>query len=322
MDVISSATSTIEFKDEILRFELSPFEWSQNLVCIGFTNKIAVVRLKFQEDDEDIEDGLEHTILKEFHHDVKVHALAWSPETCLDVMPKCVSFASADADYKVRLFTSDLSTNHDIEVLTGHTDYVNCITFDVEGKLLFSGSDDNSMKIWGIKEDCKCIGSLNFNSPVMSISSHRDHPDRVLVGVMRGVVHLVSLQVRRSLKSFPTDSSPLQMADWAPCNSKSVAALSNGELIHWDIAKTSWPSDIRLAYTICGQYLRFCPSSDLYVAIFGQPDHTLKVFNTNSSKPLLTASLESSSWISWHFRLPYISAASDRKLCFWKVSTK
>lgn len=91
-----------------------------------------------------------------------------------------------------------------------------------------------------------------FTFIVMSISSHRDHPDRVLVGVMRGVVHLVSLQVRRSLKSFPTDSSPLQMADWAPCNSKSVAALSNGELIHWDIAKTrlvSWRYCIIYGYS-------------------------------------------------------------------------
>ncbi|XP_049810753.1 nucleoporin Nup37 [Schistocerca nitens] len=317
----TSATHVLEFDDKVFWFELSPFEWSQNLLCIAFTNKITVGKLRFQEDEEEMEEKLEYVTIKEYHHTIRTHALAWSPETCLDVLPKCLIFASADSDFKVSVFSSDLDSNHSTEVLEGHRDYINCITFDTEGRLLFSGSDDNTMKMWDVKETFSCIGSLNFNSQVMSVTCHRDCPENVLVGLARDVVHLVSIQLRRSLMSFPTNSSPLQMADWAPSNSKSIAALSGGELVVWDISKTSWPSESR-GYTVYGQYLKYCPSSENHIAVYGRPDHQVKVYIIQSNKPLLSVTLESSSWISWHFRLPYICAASDRKLCFWKVSTK
>lgn len=136
-----------------------------------------------------------------------------------------------------------------------------------------------------------------FTFIVMSISSHRDHPDRVLVGVMRGVVHLVSLQVRRSLKSFPTDSSPLQMADWAPCNSKSVAALSNGELIHWDIAKTRLVS-----WRYCIIYGYSTGSLQLVLLVFPN----VQVYGVANVFFFVTASFNNFLYIGFYFTLLHI----------------
>jgi hypothetical protein len=43
-----AATHTINFTDQIFQVVFSPYEWSQNVICIAFTNKIAVGNVKFQ----------------------------------------------------------------------------------------------------------------------------------------------------------------------------------------------------------------------------------------------------------------------------------
>jgi nuclear pore complex protein Nup37 len=46
-----------------------------------------------------------------------VHAIAWSPKTSLCVVPKIVTFGIAGADFKIRLYNSDLNENHEFEVI-------------------------------------------------------------------------------------------------------------------------------------------------------------------------------------------------------------
>jgi len=84
-------------------------------------NHFIIYYVFIKEEDDDLEDELEFQLLREFHHETRVSALAWSPETSLSVLPKCVSFASAGADYKVRLFTSDLVSSHTLQVMQTET---------------------------------------------------------------------------------------------------------------------------------------------------------------------------------------------------------
>jgi nuclear pore complex protein Nup37 len=48
MDPLVTPTHTIDFTDQIFRVEFSPYEWSQNVICIALANKIAVGNVKFQ----------------------------------------------------------------------------------------------------------------------------------------------------------------------------------------------------------------------------------------------------------------------------------
>lgn len=48
MDPLVAPTHTIDFTDQIFRVEFSPYEWSQNVICIALANKIAVGNVKFQ----------------------------------------------------------------------------------------------------------------------------------------------------------------------------------------------------------------------------------------------------------------------------------
>lgn len=41
-------TSKLSFQEQIYNVQFSPFEWSQNLICIAFSEEIAVGTVKFQ----------------------------------------------------------------------------------------------------------------------------------------------------------------------------------------------------------------------------------------------------------------------------------
>lgn len=54
--------------------------------------------------------------VRSFHHDTRPHAIAWSPETSLSVVPKILSFCVAGADFKIRLYNSNLNDMNVYEV--------------------------------------------------------------------------------------------------------------------------------------------------------------------------------------------------------------
>lgn len=68
--------------------------------------------------------------------------------------------------------------------------------------------------------------------------------------------------------------------------------------------------------------MRFSPNSEMVICSVGRPDITLKVFTAKSIVPLIEAPLKLFGGVAWHHRLPYVAAAYDRKLCFWKIQIK
>lgn len=54
--------------------------------------------------------------IRTFHHDARPHAIAWSPETSLSVVPKILTFCVAGADFKIRLYNSNLNDLNVYEV--------------------------------------------------------------------------------------------------------------------------------------------------------------------------------------------------------------
>ena len=69
----------------------------------------------FQDEDEIIED-ISYSPIRTFNHHTRVHAIAWSPDTSLSVVPKIVSFSVAGADFNIRLYNSNLGDVNVYEV--------------------------------------------------------------------------------------------------------------------------------------------------------------------------------------------------------------
>lgn len=84
----------------------------------------------------------------------------------------------------------------------------------------------------------------------------------------------------------------------------------------------SRPADSKSVHEDGGSTVKYLPNSENIVASIGRPNVTLKVSHLKSEMPILVASLKLYGGLDWHSRLPYVCAANDTKLCFWKIHLK
>lgn len=313
-------TSKLSFEGQIYNVQLSPYEWSQNLICIAFSEEIAIGTVKFHDEDETLEEVV-YTPIKTFHHDTRVHAISWSPETSLSVVPKVLAFCVAGADFKIRLYNSDLNDLNKLEIIGEHRDYINDISYESEGELLASVSDDHSCKLWAIKDEQKCLSTFHLTSPGMSVCWHNEESGKLLVAEKNGLIHMYNIRSHQAIMSLDAGIVPLSSADWSP-NSLNVACLAAGELILWDVSRPSRPLDSRTLYVEGGIVLKFLSSNEYLIATIGRPDNILKITNLRTKQVVLSADLQLYGGLSWHYKLPYVCAGNDREVHFWRKKSK
>lgn len=71
-------------------------------------------------------------------------------------------------------------------MLSGHTSYINDVTFDTENLYLASASDDNTVKLW-YTDGFQLKTTFNLTSPAMVVSWHRSDPGKLLVAEKIGI---------------------------------------------------------------------------------------------------------------------------------------
>jgi len=316
----TSPTFKLNFPKQIQCVEWSPYEWSQDLICIGLGDEIIVATVKFQEEDNVIED-ISYTQLKMFHHETRIHDIAWSPETSLNVVPKILSFSVAGADFKIRLYNSNLNDKNLTEVLEGHKDYVNSVAYDADGELLASVSDDLTCKLWAIKENRSCLLTFVLTSPGMTVRWHTEEAGKLLVAEKLGTIRMYNVRNQQAIMSVDTNKVPLMTADWGP-NPLRVACLAADELILWDMSRPSRAQDRRTVHLDGGTIIKFAPCNENLIATIGWPDNLLKVVSIKSKPVLLCGQVRLYGGLTWHQRLQIICAGSDRQLFFWRVTNK
>nr|CAD7263576.1 unnamed protein product [Timema shepardi] len=218
-----------------------------------------------EEDDEELDDDPEYLELEKFSQKHRTLALAWSPETSLNVFPKTVAFCSAASDHKLRLYNSDLAANSTLQELRGHTDYINAVAYDPYGEYVVSTSDDHTCRVWSLKElPGQCITNIRLLSPDnplqwrrglisysltglrllktgrleldpgMSVACHQSEEGKLLVGEKCGVLSLFNLVSGQAILSFDSNRSPLLSADWSSNTSLYAVAVVAGEIVLWD----------------------------------------------------------------------------------------
>ncbi|XP_076243070.1 nuclear pore complex protein Nup37 [Calliopsis andreniformis] len=311
-------TFQLHFSKQIYCVELSPYEWSQHLICVALAEEIVIGTVKFQEEDEAVED-IAYSPLRIFRHDTRPHAIAWSPETSLSVVPKVLMFCIAGADFKIRLYNSDMNENTVCE-MEGHKDYVNSICYETEGEILASVSDDHTCKLWAVKEDEKAISTFYLTSPGMSVHFHPEKSGKLLVGEKNGLIHMYDVRSQQAIMSIDTDIVPLMSTDWGPNPSK-IVAMAAGKLLLWDISKPSESPKSQSLHIEGGLVVKYSPTYEHFIASIGRPDNLLKVINIKSNQELLCGQVKLIGGMTWHYKLPYVCAASDREIRFWKVTS-
>ncbi|KAB0800098.1 hypothetical protein PPYR_07978 [Photinus pyralis] len=290
----------------------SPYESSQDLLLIAFPTKILVTQLIIQ-------DNVSLKELAQLHNGVTCTALALSSETSISTLPCNVVFCVAGDDYKIRVFKSDLALDSSTKILSGHSDYINDISYDPEGNYLASVSDDNTVKVWNT-DNYKCEATLFLTSPGTAVCWHREDASKLMVAEKIGLIRFYNVNTQKPILSLEF-GKPLSAAHWSPSDSQVICSLHLGELVVWDLSHPSLPTNSKLLHTADGGYLKINATGEL-VAFVNRLEGYVKVAMVNSQQQRLCASLDLPTSLTWHFRLPLLCVANDNKLCFWKVSNK
>ncbi|XP_023173589.1 nucleoporin Nup37 [Drosophila hydei] len=322
MRTITEPDHSIMLSEPISCFEICENDFAYNLICVAQQKHLSLILIGLPEEsgafvwnhvqDMEIPD-----------EDARCHTIAFSPDTSLNCTPNKVSVCASIGKCNLTLFHTNLNDVTNVQCLRGHSSYINGIAWVCDGELLASVSDDFTCKFWNIGANFENVITFCLSSAGMSIKSHPEDPNKVLVAEKRGIVHLYNVRSKQTVVSVESPKFPLMSADWANNNRLFVTALAGGDIVTWDLSRPFVPADIKQVHEDGGRIVRFAPgSTEIAMATIGRPDLTLKVFVAKSTVPLIESPLKTYGGLAWHQRLPYISAASDRRLCFWKVQIK
>lgn len=123
--------------------------------------------------------------------DARCRAIAFSPDTSLNCTPNKVTICAAIGHRDLKLFHSDLNEYNTEQTLRGHKDYVNDIAWVCDGDLLASVSDDFTCKFWNTSTNFENDITFCLSSAGMSVKSHPEDPNKVLVAEKRGNVLII-----------------------------------------------------------------------------------------------------------------------------------
>ena len=154
--------------------------------------------------------------------------------------------------------------------LKGHTDKINTLTFTPNGKMLASGSDDDTIRVW---DACTATEMLNLPTDKPQTLTFSVDGKILASNNSAGTIHLWDIGKGKQLNSIEgTESGRNVMA--ISIDSRILATGSNKGTIHlWDIAKGNQLSTLRghtgpinsLVFSSDGKTL---VSGDNYSAIF------------------------------------------------------
>ncbi|EDW98791.1 nucleoporin Nup37 [Drosophila yakuba] len=320
MRSVTDPDHSIQLNEAIYCYEICTNDFAYNLIAVAFRKHLSLLLVGLPEESGEF--GYTH--LQDLDLGDKeqlcVSALAFSPDTSLNCTPNNVTLCAAIGN-QLKLFRTDLAQYNTLQVLRGHADYVNDVSWVCEGELLASVSDDFTCRFWTTAGGGENVITFGLSSAGMSVKSHPEDPNKVLVAEKKGIIHLYNVTIKQTIISVESPKFPLMSADWAHSNRLFITSLAGGDVVTWDLNRPYVPADVKQVHEDCGRVVRFAPgSSEMVIAmVIGL---TLKVFAAKSTVPLLEASLKSYGGMAWHQRLPYISAVSDRKLLFWKVQMK
>jgi len=152
----------------------------------------------------------------------------------LVVSPKCAHLAVA-GNPQVRCYDLQGSVNaHPICSYEGHKNNVCALGFEAEGKWLYTGSEDATIRVWDCREQkCQLCYENNDKSAIHSVDLHPNQVELIACDNQGKVFvwDLIANRVRRTL--IPEEGVPVQSICIAPDARIMVAANHEGTCYVW-----------------------------------------------------------------------------------------
>ena len=124
----------------------------------------------------------------------------------------------------------------ELVVQTGHSDTISSVTFSPDGRVLASGSWDNSIKLWDAATGTELRTLKGYTVPVRSVAFSPD--GRTLAGSGNETVKLWDVQTGAELRTLKAQTAVFSLA-FSP-DGRTLATAENQTVRLWD-AQTGAP---------------------------------------------------------------------------------
>jgi len=126
-----------------------------------------------------------------------------SPVNCLEITPN-KQFLAAGGNTNIRLFEVNDTASQPVLTLEGHTSSVTSIGFQKDVEILFSGSEDGTVKIWDLRSP-KFSCSFDCKAPVNSVALHPNRSE-IISGDQNGSVKVWDIGSERCINEMVPDT--------------------------------------------------------------------------------------------------------------------
>lgn len=259
-----------------------------------------------------------HTIQ---HQDSQINDLEISPDK---------RFLAVAGYQHIRLFDALTNNPNPIVNYDGVSKNISVVGFQMDGKWMFSGGEDNLARIWDIRSKSNSSQRMyQTNSPVNTIALHPNQIE-MFIGDQNGVLHIWDLRNDQHKEIIPEAGASIQCLSIKPDGTSLTAVTNKGSCHIWRIVHTDSSQNILLESHFTMQahkkYILKCQfSPDATLIATTSADGLARIWRTSDRTKILELKDQNQRWV-WDCAFTedsqfLITASSDNVARLWNVTT-
>ncbi|XP_071050166.1 target of rapamycin complex subunit lst8 isoform X2 [Onthophagus taurus] len=265
------------------------------------------------------------------HHGVCLRTLqhAESQVNTLEIAPNRNLLAAAGYQH-IRMYDLQSSTANFIADYEADSRNVTSIGFQSEGKWMYSGGEDKSVKIWDLRtSNVTCPKSFKCNAPVNCVTLHPNQGE-LFIGDQMGNIYRFDLRTDCNEQLIPDGQSMILDIDITKDGTEMAVVNSKGRCFIWSLI--SGIGDVATHYTPKHRFqahkrqiltCKYSPNASILVTT--SADQTAKLWNTSDYELLQELKQENQRWVwdaAFSADSQYVfTASSDSMAKLWNVKT-